>query len=411
MVQLVGARAFAGIGGGAMTTVVSILFSDVLTLRERGKWQGYMNIIYAAGSSAGAPLGGIAADHIGWRWAFLVQVPMCVIAFIAVSLALKLPQPEDAGDWRKKLHRVDFPGALLLLGAVAALLVALDRGSNVSWTSAVSYIPLSISIPLFITFVLVEMKWSVEPIAPARVIFNRAIVAPYLCNFFAMAGWLAGLFYIPLYFQAVHHLTATGAGVRVILPAIFGVLGSLSAGFYMQKTGRFYWLTVASYVGTVSGFIVIFLSSGVLIDSIIGIMLGMCISGFGTGNGSTSTLIGLIANASHEDQAVATACSYLFRSLGSVFGVSISATVANQALRQTLAAELPKLGLPKEEATQIADKVRQSLAYVRELEPRVRAVVEGCFARSISAAFALQLALAAGAAVSAFFIREKALGK
>lgn len=67
--QLIGARAFAGIGGSAMTTVVSILLSDVCTLRERGKWQGYLNIVYAAGASAGAPLGGIAADYIGWRWA------------------------------------------------------------------------------------------------------------------------------------------------------------------------------------------------------------------------------------------------------------------------------------------------------------------------------------------------------
>lgn len=66
--QLIAARAFAGIGGGAMTTVVSILLSDVCTLRERGQWQGYVNIVFAAGASAGAPLGGFASDSIGWRW-------------------------------------------------------------------------------------------------------------------------------------------------------------------------------------------------------------------------------------------------------------------------------------------------------------------------------------------------------
>jgi MFS family permease len=73
MEQLIAARAFAGIGGGGMTTVVSIMLSDIVSLRERGKWQGYINIIYASGASAGAPLGGIFADLIGWRWAFLVQ--------------------------------------------------------------------------------------------------------------------------------------------------------------------------------------------------------------------------------------------------------------------------------------------------------------------------------------------------
>lgn len=68
MPELIAARAFAGIGGGGMSTVVSILMSDVIPLRQRGSWQGYVNIIYAAGAAAGAPLGGILADSIGWRW-------------------------------------------------------------------------------------------------------------------------------------------------------------------------------------------------------------------------------------------------------------------------------------------------------------------------------------------------------
>jgi MFS family permease len=68
MQELVAARAFAGIGGGGMTTVVSILMSDIIPLRERGKWQGYVNIIYATGAASGAPLGGLLADSIGWRW-------------------------------------------------------------------------------------------------------------------------------------------------------------------------------------------------------------------------------------------------------------------------------------------------------------------------------------------------------
>lgn len=68
MPELIAARAFAGIGGGGMSTVVSILLSDIIPLRERGKWQGYINIIYATGASSGAPLGGLLADSIGWRW-------------------------------------------------------------------------------------------------------------------------------------------------------------------------------------------------------------------------------------------------------------------------------------------------------------------------------------------------------
>ena len=137
--QLIIARAIAGIGGGGMSTVVSIMLSDIVTLRERGTYQGYLNIIFAAGASSGAPLGGLLSDSVGWRWAFLGQVPLCVVAFIAVSFVLKLPQ-KDSSNWRQKLRRIDFLGAAVLISAVFMLLVALDRGSNVSWKATITIV-------------------------------------------------------------------------------------------------------------------------------------------------------------------------------------------------------------------------------------------------------------------------------
>ncbi|THX85465.1 MFS general substrate transporter [Aureobasidium pullulans] len=406
MNQLIAARAFAGIGGGGMTTVVSILMSDAVPLRERGKWQGYVNIIYATGAGTGAPLGGILADSIGWRWAFLGQVPLCVLAFVVVGSVLKLPKREQT-DWKQKLRRIDFLGAAILICAVFTLLLALDRGSNVSWKANITIISISLSIPLFILFVYVEMKVASEPFAPGHIIFNRSLFACYLCNFFSFSGWLAALFYIPLYFQAVDGLTATQAGVRLIPGIIAGVSGSLFGGFYMQRTGKFYWLTVIAYSCLVVGMTFVFLFSGFVVKSTIGIIIGMCVCGWSNGIGVTSTLIGLIANASREDQAVATACSYLFRSLGSVFGVSISATLANQSLRDNLASALSNGNA----AAEIAERVRESLAYINTLEPGVRALVRECYAQSTRAAFGLEIGLVAGAAVSAWFIREKALSK
>lgn len=282
MNQLIAARAFAGIGGGGMTTVVSILMSDAVPLRERGKWQGFVNIIYATGAGLGAPLGGILADSIGWRWAFLGQVPLCILAFVVVGLVLKLPK-RDQTDWKQKLRRIDFLGAAVLIGAVFTLLLALDRGSNVSWKAKITIISISLSIPLFILFVLVEMKVAKEPFAPGHIIFNRSLFACYLCNFFSFSGWLAALFYIPLYFQAVDGLTATEAGVRLIPGIIAGVSGSLFGGFYMQRTGKFYYLTVIAYTCLVIGMTFVFLFSGMVANSTVGIIAGMCICGFSNG--------------------------------------------------------------------------------------------------------------------------------
>lgn len=404
--ELIAARAFAGIGGGGMTTVVSILLSDTVTLRERGTWQGYINIIYAAGAASGAPLGGIMADAIGWRWAFLGQSPLCLIAFVAVAAVLKEPVKESS-HWKEKLRRIDFLGALILICAVFTLLLALDRGSNVSWRDTITLASLGASIPLFAIFILVEMKVATEPFAPGHIIFHRSLFACYACNFFSFSGWLAAIFYIPLYFQAVDGLSATQAGVRLMPSMAFGVSGSLFAGVYMQKTGRYYWLTVLCYFFLTVGMGVILLTSGAVVSSTVGIIIGMCICAFSNGIGVTSTLIGLIANATREDQAIATACSYLFRSLGSVFGVSMSATVANQTLRKYLEEELSN----GEAAREIASKVRESLAFVKTLEPETRAIVEECYAKSTRGAFGLQIGLVAGAAIAAWFIREKALGR
>ncbi|KAI9700919.1 MAG: hypothetical protein M1820_006680 [Bogoriella megaspora] len=406
MMHLILARAFAGIGGGGMTTVVSIFLSDAVPLRERGKWQGYVNIIFAVGGATGAPLGGFLVDSIGWRWAFLGQVPLCFIAFIAVYFVMRLPKKEDE-HWKAKLKRIDFLGAVLLLAAVVLLLVGMDRGSNVSWKATITIVCLCVSIPLFAILVFVEMKIASEPFAPGHIIFERSLFACYLANFFSFCGWMATLFYVPLKFQAVDGYSPTQAGLRVIPAVIAAVSGSLFGGFYMSKTGKYYWITVLCYSVVIIGTLLVLLFSGIVMQSEVGIMCGLFISGFGNGIGVTTTLIGLIANASRNDQAIATACSYLFRSLGSTMGVSLSAAVANQVLRTQLTKKLRN----GQDAAEIAERVRESLSYLDKLSPNVRELVRKCYDRSVQAAFGLQIGLVTGAFVSAWFIREKALSK
>lgn len=303
-------QVFQGIGGGGMTTVVSILMSDIVPLRDRGLWQGIINIIYATGSGTGAPLGGILADYIGWRWyetldlrianciltqlkrAFLAQFPMCILAFTAVSFMLKLPARENT-HWKDKLRRIDFLGAIVLVGAVLGFLLGLDRGSNVSWKLPLTIASLSVSVVLFVLFVLVEVYFAAEPFAPGHIIFNRTFFALYGCNFFSFGGWLAALFYIPLYFQAVDGVSATVAGVRLLPSILAGVTGSLFAGVVMKRTGKYYWLTIAAYACLTAGCFAIFLFSGGAMTSLIPMIIGMAVAAFGNGIGVTSTLIGL----------------------------------------------------------------------------------------------------------------------
>ncbi|GAD93448.1 MFS multidrug transporter [Paecilomyces variotii No. 5] len=404
--ELIAARVFQGIGGGGMTTVVSILMSDIVPLRDRGVWQGVINIIYATGSGTGAPLGGILADYIGWRWAFLAQVPLCILAFITVSIMLKIPA-RDKTDWKTKLRRIDFLGAIVLVGAVLGFLVGLDRGSNVSWKLPITIISLSVSIALFALFVIVEVYVAAEPFAPGHIIFDRSLFACYACNFFSFGGWLAALFYLPLYFQAMDGVSATGAGIRLLPSIVAGVSGSLFGGFVMRWTGKYYWLTVIAYALLTSGLTFIFLFSGAAAESLAGMTVGMMMSGFGNGIGVTTTLIGLISNATPDDQAVVTACSYLFRSLGSVIGLSLSSTVIQQLLRERLRYALRN----SKDIDRIVEGVRQSLDYIKTLEPGVRQIVRSCYGSSTNIGFAFMIGIVFFALFSAFFIRQKPLNR
>jgi MFS family permease len=187
----------------------------------------------------------------------------------------------------------------------------------------------------------------------------------------------------------------------------FSVSGSLFGGKVMQKTGKYYWLTVYCLVLFLIGSIIIFLCSGLVFDSPLGLILGLCCVAFGCGATITTTLINVIANANPKDQAVATACTYLFRSLGSVVGVSMSATIVQQSLRTQLREDL-KNG---NEADEIVDRVRQSLDYIKTLEPHTRDIIRRCYQKATSASFGFNIVFVGAALVASLWIREKKLSK
>ena len=276
-----------------------------------------------------------------------------------------------------------------MICAVFALLLGLDYGCNVSWRSPITIASLSVSLPLFVLFVVIEEKLAAEPFAPKRIIFERSLFACYLCNFFSFAGWLSILFYLPLFYQAVNGFSASQAGVRLLPGIVAGVTGSLFGGLLMKKTGKYYWLTVSAYTLLALANIPVLLCTGYLTNNTYGISAGLAMGGFGNGIGVTTSLIGLIANAEPQDQAVATACSYLFRSLGSVVGLSLSAAVVQQSLRNQLRERL-KSG---KDAEDIVKKVRESLDYIRTLDPEVREIVRQCYGSATRHGFGLMLGI------------------
>jgi predicted MFS family arabinose efflux permease len=129
----------------------------------------------------------------------------------------------------------------------------------------------------FVTFAFVEMEWASEPFAPKRIIVNRSLIASYLVNFFGIASGFTMIFYIALYFQAVQGRTASETGIWLLLSVGGSLTGSLCGGLMIQATGKYYLLTLASYIVFFLGTTSTTLSSGVVVTSSIGIALGECL--------------------------------------------------------------------------------------------------------------------------------------
>ncbi|KAL6924760.1 hypothetical protein FSHL1_002010 [Fusarium sambucinum] len=364
MTQLCTARALSGIGGGGMNSVVTILLSDLVPLKERGMWQGKISLLFFAGTATGAPLGGVMADSIGWRWSFLGQVPLCFVAFVAVYFVLDLP-PVEHDHWLSKIRKVDFLGALTLVVAVVSLLVGLDSGSNRGWSHFITLIALSLTPVLLGLFVLVELKVASYPLAPGHIIFDRALFASYLVNFFAIAGQTSVIFYIPLFFQAVQGLDATQSGSLLVPVMMSAVASSIVSGWVIKRTEKFFLLNLSSYAFAFASIAPICWS--VWHRSTLWTSITLVVMALGTGSAFITTLIGLLANATVEDTAVVVATSYLFKALGSSIGVSVGSAVLQQVLRTELIARLPD----QSEAREIEERVRQSLEYIKELPPNI----------------------------------------
>ncbi|KAJ6779984.1 hypothetical protein PWT90_10701 [Aphanocladium album] len=409
MVQLCVARGVTGVGGGGMTAVVSILVSDIVPLRERGVWQGYINIIFSVGTATGAPLGGILADSIGWRWSFIGQTPLCVVAALIVYFALDLPSP-TTDHLLAKIRRVDFLGAFALVATVLSLLFGLDAGPKLGWTHRVTLLTLFLATPLFAAaFLYVEARVAAHPFAPGRVILDGSMSACYMANFFSMAGQMGVGFFLPLAFQAVHGFSATVSGTLLVPGMLFGVGASVGAGWVIKRTGAFYWITVAGFGLLFAGVPV--LGWGLARRDVALEEVGYVLASVGAYAGVTTSLVGLLANATVQDTAVVVACSYLFRSLGASIGIAVSSAVLQQVLRGELDRRLRGHGGGGGDAREIEERVRQNLDYIRELAPEIAEIVRASYQRATLVSMVPAAAFAGVAFVFTFWVRETAIRK
>lgn len=393
-------RVVAGIGGGGLTAICTFVTSDLVPLRQRGVWQGFGNLFFGLGSGLGGFFGGWISDRFGWRWAFLVQVPVIVLSGTVVWFTVKIPVKETNDS---RLKRVDYLGSLALIATLVLLLIGLNSGgNNVPWSHPLVIVSLCL-VPLGLAvFVLIEEKYVAEPIIPIRLLLQRTPLAACLVNWSATQSFFGILYYMPIYFS-LQGLSSSATGARLAAQALGAAIGSLGCGFVMKATGRYYLLSVMIQLVFVASHVCF---SFLKLDTTgIQPLIYLAMSGFGYGSMLTITLVALISSIDHEYQAVITSASYAFRSTGTVIGITISSTAFQNVLQASL---WHRFGSEPDAAKRIED-VRQNLDAIKDLPNHWRQGVEDSYMDGLRAVFHLTLGISLLSMLSSLLMKEHTL--
>jgi len=257
-----------------------VQWSLVCNFRLMAIPSGFMNIVWSCGNTTGASLGGFLADVIGWRWGFFIQLPLAVASGISVYFFLHMPvisytnetlagptneiPPNPVELFKAQVRRVDFFGAMALVCAVFCLLYGMDKGATLGWSHVSTVSALFSFALLFIIFGVIESFVATEPFAPPRIVFSRCLIASYLVNFLTVAASFGQLFHISLYFQAVLGKSAAATGAWLVVVIAADLTSSLICGVVIQSTGRYYYLSICSYIVMLSGTVIVAGGTGLL---------------------------------------------------------------------------------------------------------------------------------------------------
>ncbi|RSL73319.1 hypothetical protein CEP54_000478 [Fusarium duplospermum] len=384
-------RALTGFGGGGLMTMATIVNSDMIPFRKRGMYQALQNGIFGFGAIAGASFGGSIADHIGWRWCFLLQVPVSIVAFV-IGFLVVANQPGgfslDSGlgaVWK----RVDFSGSLLLVVAVSVQLVGLSLGGNeLPWTSLWVIGSLAGSVALFALFLIVEARTSAIPVIPLRLLQGRLPIATQAANVCAGMAAYGYLFMLPLFFQVVLLDSATTAGARLAIPSLATPIGGVIAGIVMSRWGRLIALVRAGALLMVVGNALV--TSLGFEDSTWKYFVFVFPANLGQGIIYPGILFTSLASFDHADHAVTASTVYLIRSLGTVWGVSVTSAI----VQTTLSVRLPDALSEVSDKWRIIDQIRHSVDSIRHLPPDIQLKARLVYYDGLKYAFGASTAVA-----------------
>jgi EmrB/QacA subfamily drug resistance transporter len=333
MNQLILFRGIQGIGAGILFGLTFTIVGDVFSPIERGKYQGIFAAVWGLASIFGPTLGGFLTDHYSWRAVFYVNLPVGLIA--AIAIWLEFPAFRPRGVRRK----VDFAGVLTLIACLVPLLLALTWVTDYGWSSMRVESLIGFSIVMLAVFLFAETKAS-EPVIPLALFRNPIIAICSIASFVLGMGMFGIIIYLPLFMQGVMGVSATQSGSLLTPLMMAAVVGSITAGQATSRTGKYKVLALAGSSLIALGMIMFAQMNA---DTLrMEVVRGMVVVGLGIGLIQPVYTLAVQNSAPREHLGAATASTQFFRSIGSTMGVSIFGSVLLTIYKHDFANGVPK---------------------------------------------------------------------